>query len=608
MPEAADSRPAEDALAAAALLAVDPSGLGGVRVVAQAGPVRDAWLATLRGLLPTQAPLLRLPAGASEDRLLGGIDLTATLAAGRPVLQRGLLAVAHGGVLLAAMAERLPAATAAHLAAALDSAQVRVERDGLSALQPAAFALVAFDEALPDDPPLAPALADRLGLWPDLSAIALADAPLADAALAQDVRRARALLPQVTVADELLQALVAATLALGVDSARAAWFALRATRASAALRGALQADADDAALAARLVLAPRATRQPMPTPPEQPDEADEPEADKPEAAEAAPPPDDASDESQAEGELSERLIEAALASLPAGLLARLASGERVRASPRAAGSAGALSSSRLRGRPLGARRAAPQAGARLHLVETLRAAAPWQRLRRLQHEAAGTRGDAAASPRVLVRADDFHVRRFVQRRATTTVFAIDASGSSALHRLAEAKGAVELLLAECYVRRDQVAVLAFRGRGAELLLPPTRSLVRAKRALAGLPGGGGTPLAAGLAAAGALAAQVQRAGQTAVVVLLTDGRANVTLAGEGGRAQAQAEALAAARVLRAGAAQVLLIDTSPRPDPAAQALALAAGARYLALPQADARALSGAVTRSLAGPPPARRG
>jgi magnesium chelatase subunit D len=601
---AADTRPAEDALAAAALLAVDPSGLGGVRVVAQAGPVRDAWLATLRGLLPTQAPLLRLPAGASEDRLLGGIDLSATLAAGRPVLQRGLLAAAHGGVLLAAMAERLPAATAAHLAAALDSAQVRVEREGLSALQPAAFALVAFDEALPDDPPLAPALADRLGLWPDLSAIALADAPRADAALAQDVHRARALLPQVAVPDELLQALVAATLALGVDSARAAWFALRATRASAALRGALQADADDAALAARLVLAPRATRQPMP--PEQPDE-DEGEQAESEAAEPAPPPDDAA-ESQPEGELSERLIEAALASLPAGLLARLASGERLRASPRAAGSAGALSSSRLRGRPLGARRAAPQAGARLHLVETLRAAAPWQRLRRLQHEAAGTGGDAAASPRVLVRADDFHVRRFVQRRATTTVFAIDASGSSALHRLAEAKGAVELLLAECYVRRDQVAVLAFRGRGAELLLPPTRSLVRAKRALAGLPGGGGTPLAAGLMAAGALAAQVQRAGQTAVVVLLTDGRANVTLAGEGGRAQAQAEALAAARMLRAGVAQVLLIDTSPRPDPAAQALALAAGARYLALPQADARALSGAVSRSLAGPPSARRG
>lgn len=608
MPEAPNAGNAEDALAAVALLAVDPQGLGGVRVMAQAGPVRDAWLASLRTLLPAGTPVLRLPAGAGEDRLLGGIDLSATLAAGRPVLQPGLLAAAHGGVLLAVMAERLPAATVAHLAAALDSAQVRIERDGLSALHDAGFALVAFDEALPDDAPLSAALADRMGPWLDLSAIALADAPRADAALALDVRRARALLPQVAVGEDLLQALVAATLALGVDSARAAWFALRTTRASAALRGAVQADAGDAALAARLVLAPRATRQPMPAEPERPDEPEDDAADAQAQEQPEPPRDDAADETRTGGELSERLVEAALASLPAGLLARLASGERVRTSARAAGSAGALSSSRLRGRPLGARRAAPHAGARLHLVETLRAAAPWQRLRRLQLEAAGAVGDAATSPRVLVRADDFHVRRFVQRRATTTVFAIDASGSSALHRLAEAKGAVELLLAECYVRRDQVAVLAFRGRGAELLLPPTRSLVRARRALAGLPGGGGTPLAAGIAAAGTLAAQVQRAGQTAVVVLLTDGRANVTLAGEGGRTQAQAEALAAARALRAAAALVLLIDTSPRPEPAAQALALAAGARYLALPQADARALSGAVSRSLAAAPPSRRG
>jgi magnesium chelatase subunit D len=198
---------------------------------------------------------------------------------------------------------------------------------------------------------------------------------------------------------------------------------------------------------------------------------------------------------------------------------------------------------------------------------------------------------------VLVRADDFHIRRYQQRRNTTTIFAIDASGSSALYRLGEAKGAVELLLAECYVRRDEVAVITFRGIGAELLLPPTRSLVRAKRGLAGLPGGGGTPLAAGIAAATALADRVRRGGATPVVVLLTDGRANVGLNGEGGRAQAQQDALAAARRLRAQGGQTLLIDTSPRAEPAALALALAMGARYLALPQADAGSLSRAVHR-----------
>jgi len=98
----------------------------------------------------------------------------------------------------------------------------------------------------------------------------------------------------------------------------------------------------------------------------------------------------------------------------------------------------------------------------------------------------------------MVRRDDFRVRRFAERAEATTIFAVDASGSAAAARLAEAKGAVELLLAEAYVARTQVALVAFRGTGAEAVLPPTRSLARAKRVLADLAGGGGTPLAAGL--------------------------------------------------------------------------------------------------------------
>jgi magnesium chelatase subunit D len=204
-----------------------------------------------------------------------------------------------------------------------------------------------------------------------------------------------------------------------------------------------------------------------------------------------------------------------------------------------------------------------------------------------------------------VRRDDFRVRRYKQRSQTTTIFVVDASGSSALHRLAEAKGAVELLLAECYVRRDQVALIAFRGAGAELLLPPTRSLVRAKRSLAGLPGGGGTPLAAGIESARLLAEAVTRRGGFASVVLLTDGRANVARDGAHGRPQAEADALGAARALRVGGVRSLLVDTSPRPQASAEQLAHEMGAVYLALPHADARALSRSVAAVL---PSAREG
>jgi magnesium chelatase subunit D len=224
---------------------------------------------------------------------------------------------------------------------------------------------------------------------------------------------------------------------------------------------------------------------------------------------------------------------------------------------------------------VGARRGWPRGGQRLALIDTLRAAAPWQRLR-----------GAAGSGRVAVRPDDFHVKRHRPRLATTTIFAIDASGSAALARLAEAKGAVETLLAECYVRRDEVAVLAFRGQRAELLLPPTRSLVRAKRSLAGLPGGGGTPLAAGLDAARLLAERIARDGATPVLVLLTDGRANIARDGNPGRERAREDALAAARALRAAAVPALVVDTSARPEPAARALAEALGATYLPLPPA----------------------
>ena len=581
--------PWDDVALAAALFAVDPAGTGGVALRALAGPVRDRWLALARGLLPPACPRLKIPLHVSVSRLLGGMDLAATLQSGRPVAERGLLAQADGGLVELSMAERLEGSTTAYLTAVLDAGEVVLERDGIAARTPSRFGVIALDEGVGEDEQLPAPLLDRLAFHLDLSRFAMRDVPAEAPWSAAEILAARARLGAVEIADALVETLCGAALALGIPSLRGSLLAIRIARTAAALAGRDQVAEEDVAVAARLVLAPRATRLPAgePSPeeeaPDQPGEDEEP----PEQ-----PDEDGQGDEDTGGEdrpLEEMVLEAAQAAMPRDMLDRLRQGAARRARSRSPGKAGALQQASLRGRPIGARRGDPGPGVRLNVVETLRAAAPWQVIRRREQAAGKT------AKRVEVRRDDFRVTRFKHRAETTTIFAVDASGSSALHRLAEAKGAIELLLASCYVRRDRVALVAFRGQGAELLLPPTRSLVRAKRSLASLPGGGGTPLAAGIDVSLLLADAVQRRGGTPTLVLLTDGRANVARDGQGGRARANEEALVAARLVRAADIRALLVDTSPHPQPKARELAEAMGATYLPVPSADARVLSRAV-------------
>jgi magnesium chelatase subunit D len=312
-------------------------------------------------------------------------------------------------------------------------------------------------------------------------------------------------------------------------------------------------------------------------------------------------------------------IEAIKAALPAGLLALMARQNGLVPRGRKSGEASSRAGDRQRhgaqGRPSGTVPGQPQAGHRLSLIDTLRQAAPWQRLRRAQlgglhdpsvntrHSNAGKRHAApapSAAPAVIVHREDLRVIRREPRRPTTTVFLVDASGSNALNRLAEAKGAVETMLADCYVRRDRVAVIGFRGQVAETLLPPTRSLVRAKRSLAGLPGGGGTPMARALTESRLMCESLQRRGDTVSLVLLTDGKANINLEGKPGREGAHADAVTAARQLFVTGVACLLIDTSPKPQAQARELALAMGARYIPLPQAQAGEIGRIVRNSRA--------
>ena len=607
-----------DALAALTLFATDPVGLGGIELRAGAGPVRDRWLVLLREALPAGTPVRRLPLNTGDDRLLGGLDLAATLQASRPVERKGLLSEADGGVVLLAMAERVEPGVAARLCAVMDLGEVALLRDGLSRRLPARFGLVALDEGIAPDEATPRAVQDRLAFRVDLTEVTLGDLrglegrpnllplPLWEGAGGRGPRTGSAtvgakLLPtpppnsvpqgeeevvQPRTAElppDAAEVMCGTAMALGIDSLRAPILALRAAAAAAVLDGRDIVTETDLALAARLVLAPRATRMPP---------AEQAEA---EPEETPPPPaDDSSsdDESLSDRPLADVVLDAAKAALPPDLLARLSMLAAGAVRSRASGRVGQIQASLRRGRPIGTRQGELRPGVRLNVLETLKAAAPWQKLRR--HAA----GDGAR--RIEVRRDDFRIVRFQQKTETTTVFAVDASGSAALHRLGEAKGAVELLLADCYVRRDQVALIAFRGRDAMLLLPPTGSLVRAKRCLAGLPGGGATPLAAGIDAAAALADAVRRRGRTPVITFLTDGRANIGRDGTGGRPKGEAEALESAKLLRATGIASLLVDTSPRPNPFARRLAEAMGAQYLPLPYADATALSRAVRSAAA--------
>jgi magnesium chelatase subunit D len=586
-----------DAALAAALFAIDPTGLRGVVVRAGVGPARDAWVELVRRLLPPEAPVRRIPLNVEDDRLLGGLDLAASLALGRPAVQHGLLAACDGGVAILPMAERMEDGVGARLASALDHGEVAVEREGLALRLQAHLGIIMLDEgATPEERPPS-ALLERVAFWLDLSEMGCRD--LCDLSYdAADIAAARRRLArQPAPSYAIIEGLCAAAQMYSVDSIRAPLLALQVACAHAALKDRDEATADDAAIAARLVLGPRALTAPHADAPEAPPEppppepSPEPPPPKPESDEAlapedkTPPAPDPADSQTQDAAATDLVIDAIKAALPADLLAQVKAAKLARAPGFRTRGEGASTPSQRRGRPIGARQGALRPGDRLNLPATLRAATPWQKLR-------AARADGAL---IQVRQEDFRIRRFIQKSESTTIFVVDASGSAAFQRLAEAKGAVELLLAKAYVSRTRVALIAFRSIEAELLLAPTRSLTRAKRQLAELPGGGGTPLAMAMDQALTLALSEQAKDRRPLLVFLTDGRANIGRSGAPGRAAAEGEALEAAARIGAAGIGAVFVDTSPRPQPNGDRFAKAMGGVYAPLPYVNADAMAGLI-------------
>jgi magnesium chelatase subunit D len=539
-----------DATWVAGLLALGGSDLGGALV---SESVAESFGAAYANATGPEGALRAVPSSLAVDALTGSIDLAATLAFGKPVYTEGLLVTQPR--LLVRRAERLDSACASLLAQALDREamlliavmDVNDPEAALPAKLEARLPFVVTDEAEPHWTPQAIADA-RLRMHGD------------------------------DVDPRWINELCAAAFSIGITSPRAVLQTLKAARGVAALQGRNAVDEESVALAARLVLSHRAQYAPQQSEEQQDQEPPPPPPDGDDETNAAPPnPGDA-----------EIILEAIKAALPANLLLMASDGLGKRGAGRNIKSAAPRKAAGQRGRRVGNKRASSLAGQRLDILATLRNAAPWQPLRR-----------KTGIDRMIVTRDDFRVSRIKQRNEATAIFAVDASGSTAFQRLAEAKGAVETILAECYVRRDKVALVAFRGKKAEVLLSPTRSLERAKRSLSGLPGGGGTPLASGLHEAFTLAVQVKRSGGNPIVIMLTDGRGNVTRDGEGNKVKALEESDAAAKLFAAEGFDALVIDVSPEPQKAARALAQAMHATYLPMPRASANDIAQPVRQAL---------
>lgn len=524
----------------AALLAIDPKGLGGVWLRARHGPMRDVISNHLEAIPGTHG---RVMPESGETDLFGGMDLSESLIRGRLIERRGVLS--SRDVLWLTRAERLPVRLAAQIARELDA--------GMSG------AIVLCDESAEADEAPPTVLRDRLAFF----LCDKADCSAEPAFSEEEIRNAHHRIASVTVDDHHLRLATWIAAELGCRGSRPALFVIRAARALAALSGGVCVDKDHLRQSAALTL-PHRMRMAPETAQEQPEVESRPEQGEREGSE------------HLEDLLHDIVLDAARVNLPVGLLAGLIARDR-----HGAGSGrGAERLSKLRGRPLPSRAGAPDGRTRLDVLATLQAAAPWQKLR------------ANPQDRLAIRPSDLRVRRYRERSERMLLFVVDASGSAAMARLAEAKGAAEAILSEAYRSRDHVSLITFRGDQADCALEATRSLVRAKRLLGGLPGGGATPLADALRKCAEQAAQARRRGLTPHVILMTDGRANKALDGSVDKAQARADALKMARLLAGSGVHVLVVDSGLRPNSDLDEIAQTLKARTVRLPRGQRNQVS----------------